>query len=105
MIRAAFKRDKGVALLIVLILVIVLSLMGAVVLGLAGGHYGLTRHQIEHTQAFYLAEAGMVYAIYQTRNGSDPIGTFTLKDADGNDIGEAAITLPAAGQIKSEVTY
>lgn len=108
--RAALKRDRGMALLIVLGLVILLSLMSAVVLGLAGSHYRLSRHQIESVQAFYLAEAGVTHALSKMRDDTFYTGeTLTLTDTDGNVLGTAEITINLETgvlyRVRSMVTY
>ncbi len=61
---------KGVALLIALSIVIILMLLAMSMLMLVRGHYGTTANQIQHTKAYYLAEAGVQYALARCRAGT-----------------------------------
>lgn len=62
--------QKGVALLVALSISIILVILATAMLMLVRGHYGTTSNQIQHAKAYYLAEAGVQYAIARCRDGN-----------------------------------
>lgn len=64
--------SQGLALAIVLVLLLLVSLVGAGLLILANSHYKLTQHLIDSTKAFYLAEAGIHRGLYKMRIEAAP---------------------------------
>ena len=61
------KSKKGIALITAIILSMVMIIIVGVILKLAQGHYHSSAYQIKHTKAFYLANAGVEWAIYKCR--------------------------------------
>ena len=61
------RKTCGVALVVTLVLIILLSMLGVGILLLVSGHYRTSKHQIDRTKAYYLAEAGMWHAIWGLR--------------------------------------
>ena len=86
------NNKKGVILFIVLGTLLVVTLLASVVLRFTASHYRLTHHEISRIQAYYMAMAGVNYAIEKLRlddtGWSNPgPHTFTLCK-DGCDINE-----------------
>lgn len=85
--------DKaGIALLIVLSTIILVTLLALVMLRPLASHARLTHHQVSRIQAYYAALAGMNYAYDRLRVG-DPVWpiptiensyTFELTSIEGN---------------------
>lgn len=73
--------SQGLALTIVLVLMLLVSLVGAGILILANSHYKLTQHLINSTKTFYLTEAGIHWAINRIRTTADP----SYNSVDGTD--------------------
>ena len=84
------KAKKGVALIIAVIFSMVIIIIVGVILKLAQGHYHSSAYQIKHTKAFYLANAGVEWAIYRCRTNSSPkitnynINSNTIEDPPGS---------------------
>jgi len=89
------NNKKGVILFIVLGTLLVVTLLASAVLRLTASHYRLTRHEISRIQAYYMAMAGVNYAIEKLRL-DDPVWsnpgphTFTLCKG-GCDINEPSL--------------
>ena len=64
------RREKGVALVIVIMLSMVMMIIVGVILKLGQMHYHSSAHQLKRTKAFYLAQAGVEWAIYGLRTGT-----------------------------------
>jgi Tfp pilus assembly protein PilX len=60
---------KGVALYIILTMLLVVVILANVILNLVLSHSRLTHHQVSRIQAYYAAQAGMVYALEMLRTG------------------------------------
>jgi len=77
-------KSKGIALVIVMGLVIVLATLAWVILALSASHYHTTASQIKRAKAFYLAEAGVQWALWKCRTATDPIAgsPFTHTDIE-----------------------
>lgn len=99
------KNRKGVALIIALSIAIILGILATAMLMLVRGHYGTTSSQIKHTKTYYLAEAGVQYAIARCRAGN--YDSFDFPE-DGKTV-TVTITYRSAPnddyQIQSRVTY
>jgi len=61
------KSKKGIALITAIFFSMIMIIMVGVILKLAQGHYHSSAYQIKHTKAFYLANAGVEWAIYRCR--------------------------------------
>jgi len=65
-----FKSEKGMALLAVSIIVLIFTLLGLSVLGVANSEILQVRKEINKTKAFYLAEAGVARLTANLYNGN-----------------------------------
>lgn len=65
-------REKGVALVIVIMLSLVMMIIVGGILKLGQMHYHTSAYQLKHTKAFYLAQAGAEWAIHRCRTNSSP---------------------------------
>jgi Tfp pilus assembly protein PilX len=63
---------KGVALFMVLATILIVVVLANVVLTIISNHSRLTRHEVGRIQAYYAAQAGLVYTMEQIRNGTWP---------------------------------
>lgn len=71
-IKMRFKLKKtGVALFIVIVVILLLSILGGAILMLVSSRYKVTKHQVDRTKAFNLAEAGMHHALWRIRNNAN----------------------------------
>ena len=61
------KSKKGIALITTLIFSMVMIIIAGVILRLGREHYYGTARQVKNTKAFYLANAGVEWAIYGLR--------------------------------------
>lgn len=99
------NNKKGVALLVALSIAIVLGILTMAMLMLVRGHYGTTANQIQQTKAYYLAEAGVQYALARCRVENFSNFSFT----EDNKTVNITITYRSAPyndyQIQSQVTY
>jgi type II secretory pathway component PulK len=99
------NNKKGVALLVALSIAIVLVILATAMLMLVRGHYGTTANQIQHTKAYYLAEAGVQYALARCRVGN--FSNFSFSE-DGKTV-NVTLSYRFAPyndyQIQSQVTY
>jgi len=99
------KVPKGLALVIVLAIMICLSIIAGAILIVARGHYHATGSQIKHTKAFYLAEAGVQWALWRCRTAADPTAGSPFTHTDIEDPPDSgyhppitiSITAPQAG--------
>ncbi len=66
------RREKGIALVIVIMLSMVMMIVVGTILKLGQMHYHSSASQLKHTKAFYLAQAGVEWAIYRCRTESSP---------------------------------
>ncbi len=64
------KSKKGIALIIAVMFSMVMIIIAGIILKLAQGHYHSSAYQVKHTKAFYLANAGVEWAIYGLRMGT-----------------------------------
>ena len=71
------RNTKGAALIIAIIFSIVMLILVSTMLTLARGHYHSTVRQIKHTRAFYLAQAGVEWALHRCRTNP---GVFAIAD-------------------------
>lgn len=77
---------KGVALFMVLATILIVVVLANVVLNIAASQSRLTHHEVSRIQAYYAAQAGMVYALEKLRNGtwnsgSCPVNTCYVTDS------------------------
>ena len=61
---------RGVALIIVLVLILAVVILANIALVLISSQFRLTHHQVGRVQAFYVAQAGVNYALEQLRTGA-----------------------------------
>ncbi|MGE5197464.1 MAG: PilX N-terminal domain-containing pilus assembly protein, partial [Deltaproteobacteria bacterium] len=61
---------RGVALVIGLMVILVLSILGSVIISRSISEARAARRYVESTQAFWLAEAGLNQALKNLRDGS-----------------------------------
>ncbi len=84
------KAKKGIALITAVIFSMVMIIIVGAILKLAQGHYHSSAYQVKHTKAFYLANAGMEWAMYRCRTNSSPkitnynINSSTIQDPPGS---------------------
>ncbi len=71
------RADRGIVLVLALLVMLILSALGSVFLFLSGNETLISRNSVIVTQAFYAAEAGIDTAINQLPN-TDDIGLTTL---------------------------
>lgn len=72
------KRNKGVALFLVLGVVLMVVLLTNIFLGIILSHSRLSHHQISRIQAYYAAWAGVNYAREMLRTGTWKVNTDCL---------------------------
>lgn len=61
---------KGIAIFMVLATILIVVVLANVVLAIISNQSRLTRHEVGRIQAYYAAQAGLVYALEMLRNGS-----------------------------------
>jgi len=61
---------KGTALFIVLAVLLIVVVLANVILSIVSSHSRSTHHQTSRIQAYYAAQAGMVYAMEKLRTGA-----------------------------------
>ncbi len=71
------RADRGIVLVLALLVMLILSALGSAFLFLSGNETLISRNSVIVTQAFYAAEAGIDTAINQLPN-TDDIGLTTL---------------------------
>lgn len=95
------RDERGVALVTALIALVIVSLLGAAALTLAGGTINQTIWDRSSGQAFHIAEAGFNQAVARIKSGAVTVGTFNTKFSAG----EASVTVTKlndyAYQVKS----
>ncbi|MEA3328222.1 MAG: hypothetical protein U9Q08_00555 [Candidatus Omnitrophota bacterium] len=62
------KNSRGVALVTAIVFSISMVILVGSILTLARGHYHSTAQQIKHAKAFYLAQAGVEWAVHKCRD-------------------------------------
>ena len=77
-----FNDEKGYALLLTLVVIIILSIILSAVLFSINNEIHITRFQVNRTNAFYLAEAGLEYAINIILNDKLEDGNIVEEDGD-----------------------
>ena len=65
------RNNKGVALIVIVIVMLTMALIGAALAELSSSVNYSVGSILDQTKARYLAEAGIAYALHQLRNGSD----------------------------------
>ena len=65
------KNNSGVALIMVVIIMLTIALIGAALAELSASVNYSVGNILEQTQARYLAEGGIAYALHELRQGSD----------------------------------
>ncbi len=80
---------KGVALFIVLATILVVVVLANIAMTIIASQNRFTHHQVSRIQAYYAAQAGMVYAMEMLSNGSWVFGTHctTASPCDITDTG------------------
>jgi len=61
---------KGVAIFMVLATIMIVVVLANVVLAIISNQSRITRHEVGRVQAYYAAQAGLVFALERLRNGS-----------------------------------
>ncbi|MFH1281948.1 MAG: hypothetical protein ABIH91_04470 [Candidatus Omnitrophota bacterium] len=61
------RDERGVALFMVIGVILLVSILSAIILGIASSHSRLTHHQVSRIQAQYAAKAGVLYALDKLR--------------------------------------
>ncbi len=61
---------KGVAIFMVLATIMIVVVLANVILAIISNQSRITRHEVGRIQAYYAAQAGLVYAMEKLRNGS-----------------------------------
>ena len=89
--------NKGTALIVTLVYLIIAAILCVCVLAFSVGQYKLITQRFDKTKNLYLAEGGLYAGLYGQRGG------ITIQ----NDQGSQTVTIsePVAGQIRSERTY
>ena len=64
-------REKGVALITVIVVMLTMALIGAALAELSSSVSYSVDTILDETKARYLAEAGIAYALHELRNGAD----------------------------------
>jgi len=62
--------NKGVALFMVLGTMLIVIVLAGIILSIISSQSRLTHHQVSRIQAYYTAQAGMVYAFERLRTGT-----------------------------------
>ncbi len=73
---------KGLALLIVIGLVLMLSILGGTVLMVSTGHFSTSFRQIKRARAYYAAEAAMQHALWSCRSGEYDLSSVPINRPD-----------------------
>lgn len=82
------KNKKGIVLIASYIVIVVLTILGAAFISRSLSEIRIAERERNYVQAFYIAEAGVDYAIGQLRGGtSTGQNSTTMNDANGNSIG------------------
>lgn len=93
------KNEQGVALLIALGAFVIVSMLGAAALTIAGGSINQTIWDRSSNQAFNIAEGGFDWAVSRARQGTLTSGTYHMKLMTG----EASVTVSAVNGSTSRV--
>lgn len=91
---AIFRDEQGVALVTALITLVIVSMLGAAALTLAGGTINQTVWDRSTNEAFHIAESGFDKAVARIKNGETNI---TFKTGIGS--GEASVTVISNGMV------
>ena len=85
---------KGFTLITVLAVLIMVALGAAAILQALGSHINMKTSNLQDVKAQYVAEAGMQYALWRSRNGFNPASeNHNVTDGTtGNLLGTAVIT-------------
>ena len=78
--RNIFKREKGVALIIALLMLLVLTLLGISSISTTTFETSISGNERMRADAFYAAEAGIQVAINQIPDNTNPIPKTKLKE-------------------------
>lgn len=110
----SISKDKGSALVMVMMFTLVLTILGTAMLGITINEYRMEKTHMDSVKAYYLAEAGMEKAIYDIAEMTsiDP-GTLTsttweMESGDGDllDTGETGdFTATVRSVILTETIY
>jgi Tfp pilus assembly protein PilX len=68
---------KGVALFMVLATILIVVVLANVVLTIISNQARLTRHEVGRIQAYYGAQAGLIYTMEKIRTGTAPAWPFS----------------------------
>ncbi len=80
------RDERGFVLLISVILLFITGAVGAAGLLLMVGHYQTTKIQIDHVEAYYRAEAGLVWKMWSMRNLDPGAASNTIPVESSNDV-------------------
>ncbi|MFH1397027.1 MAG: hypothetical protein ABIH27_00560 [Candidatus Omnitrophota bacterium] len=69
---------KGLALLIVLSAILIVTLLAGAILSVILNQSRITRHKVNRMQGYYAAHMGIVYAFERLRAGWSPPATFYI---------------------------
>ncbi len=84
---------RGVALLLALFVLVFVSMMVIIFLDVTTSDLQITNNHLKRTQALYLADAGVEYAVYRLRNSKKP------------NLPASATELPSGSGNTYQVTY
>ncbi|MFH2144784.1 MAG: pilus assembly PilX N-terminal domain-containing protein [Candidatus Omnitrophota bacterium] len=105
------QKNKGIALLLVLIVIMVLSLLGTAYLGSILSESGIARNQENSEKAFFIAEAGINRGLKQIMDYPDisllpwmvtenmTAGHYTVTAAEAPDVGEGYVRITSTGYV------
>ncbi|MBU2063966.1 MAG: hypothetical protein KKF93_06195 [Candidatus Omnitrophica bacterium] len=105
------QKNKGIVLLLVLIVIMVLSLLGTAYLGSILSESGIARNQENSEKAFFIAEAGINRGLKHIMDYPDisllpwmvtenmTAGHYTVTAAEAPDVGEGYVRITSTGYV------
>lgn len=111
------KNKKGFVLLTTFWILLILSVLGLFLMGIAMGEWYIALSQREGVKAFYLAEAGIDYAVFKVRNDQNLLNDFingnlnttltqdSFFDSRGRFVVYLESLIPGEASIRSEGYY
>lgn len=92
--------NKGTALIITMVYLIVVAIICVAVLAFSSGHYKLITQRIDRFQSFYYAEGGLYLGVFSGTRGNVLIDT-----ANPNSTVDITNATDASGNISSKNSY
>ena len=89
--------DKGTALIVTMVYLIIVAVVCAVVLGFSSGHYRLMTQRVEKFQKTYYAEGGLYLGLFGAT------GQYQIYPGDNQSL--VYITIPGGTQVYSQGSY